>query len=66
MNFFFFLDSVMRAVLGATVVAVILPMIDAYGAAMTYLLCAILIWTSYGYVIVPKKTKTNGFTDNDI
>ena len=54
----------MRAVLGATVVAVILPMIDAYGAAMTYLLCAILIWTSYGYVIVPKKTKTNGFTDN--
>ena len=47
----------MRAVLGATVVAVILPMIDAYGAAMTYLLCAILIWTSYGYVIVPKKNK---------
>jgi hypothetical protein len=54
---FFFGYSVMRAVLGATIVAVILPMIDAYGAAMTYLLCAILIWTSYGYVIISGEKK---------
>ena len=32
-------------------------MIDAYGAAVTYLLCAILIWTSYGYVIIPENKK---------
>ena len=49
-----FFSSVMLSVLCATIVAVILPMIDAYGAAVTYLLCAILIWTSYGYVIVPE------------
>ena len=36
-------------------VAVSLPMIDAYGAAVTYMLCALLIWISYGYVVVLKK-----------
>ena len=51
---FFFLDSLMCSVLAAMMVAIILPMIDAYGAAVTYLLCAILIWISYGYVVVPK------------
>jgi hypothetical protein len=53
----------MTCVLGAITVAVTLPMIDAYGAAVTYLLCAVLIWISYGYV-VPKK-KTSGFADID-
>jgi len=40
--------NVLRSVLAAMTVAVTLPMIDAYGAAVTYLLCAILIWISYG------------------
>ena len=53
----------MRSVLGASTVAVILPMIDAYGAAVTYLLITLLIWISYGYVVVPKE---NGSADNDI
>jgi hypothetical protein len=47
---FFFLDSIMRSVLGATTIATILPMIDAYGAAVTYLLFTIIVWMSYGYV----------------
>ena len=58
------MSSVMGSVLGAITVAVTLPMIDAYGAAVTYLLCAVLMWISYGYVVVPKKRK--GFADNDI
>ena len=41
----------MCSVLGAMTAAVTLPMIDAYGAAVTYLLCAVLIWISYGYVV---------------
>ena len=45
----------MRSVLGASTVAVILPMIDAYGAATSYLLITLLIWTSYGYVVVRKR-----------
>ena len=49
------LTSVMGSVLGAITVAITLPMIDAYGAAVTYLLCAALIWISYGYVLVPIK-----------
>ena len=58
MNFW---ASVMGSVLGAITVAVMLPMIDAYGAAVMYLLCAVLIWISYGYVVVmKKKKKTNG------
>ena len=47
----------MRSVLVAMTVAVTLPMIDAYGAAVMYLLCAILIWISYGYVVVPEKKR---------
>ena len=47
----------MRSVLGASTVAVILPMIDAYGAAVTYLLITLLIWISYGYVVVPKEKR---------
>ena len=48
--------SVMGAILGAMTVAVILPMIDAYGAAVTYLLSAILVWISFGYVVVSEIT----------
>jgi len=40
--------NVMGSVLGAITVAVTLTMIDAYGAAVMYLLCAVLIWISYG------------------
>jgi len=40
--------SLMSSVLGAMAVAVALPVIDAYGAAIMYLLCAVLIWISYG------------------
>lgn len=55
----------MGAVLGAITVAATLPMIDAYGAPVMYLLCALLTWIAYGYVVVPTK-KTNGFADNDV
>lgn len=41
----------MSSVLGAIIVAVALPTIDAFGAAVMYLLCAILMWISYGYVV---------------
>ena len=47
--------SIMRSVLGAASIAVTLPMIDAFGAAVTYLLFTLIIWISYGYVIVLKK-----------
>jgi len=40
--------NLMCCVLAAMTVAITLPMIDAYGAAVTYLLCAVLIWISYG------------------
>jgi len=43
-----YLDSIMRSVLGATTIATVLPMIDAYGAAVMYLLFTLLIWMSYG------------------
>jgi hypothetical protein len=45
----------MRSVLAAMTVAVTLPIIDAYGAAVMYLLFAVLIWIAYGYVVVSKK-----------
>ena len=45
----------MYAVQSATAIAVILPMIEAYGIAVSYVLCASLIWISYGYVVVPKE-----------
>ena len=45
----------MGAVLGAITVAATLPMIDAYGAPVMYLLCALLTWIAYGYVVVPAK-----------
>ena len=47
----------MRSVQVAMTVAVILPMIYAYGITVSYILCAVLIWISYGYVIVPEKKK---------
>ena len=60
----------MGAVLGAMTVGVILPMIDTYGAAVTYLLSAVLVWISFGYVVVPEKKllklKKNVFADNYI
>ena len=49
------LASIMRSVLGAMTIAFILPMIDAYGATVTYLLFALFIWISYGYVVVLRK-----------
>ena len=49
------LASIMCCVLAAMTVAITLPMIDAYGSAVMYLLCAVLIWISYGYVVVPTK-----------
>ena len=54
----------MRSVLGATIVAVTLPVIDTCGAAVTYFLYAVVIWMSYGYVAVflfYLKKKQNGF-----
>ena len=47
----------MCSVIAALTVAVTLPMIDVYGAAVTYLLCAVLIWISYGYVVLPTKSQ---------
>ena len=49
----------MYFVLGAMAVAVILPMIDVFGVAVSYVLCALLIWISYGYVVVPRKNEMN-------
>ena len=49
--------SVMRSVLVATTVAASLPMIDAYGTLVTYVLCAVLIWASFGYVFRSKGKK---------
>jgi len=40
--------NILRSVLGATTIAFTLPMIDAYGAAATYLVFTAVIWTSYG------------------
>jgi hypothetical protein len=54
----------MRSVLGAMITAVILPMIDAYGTAVTYLLFALLTWISYGYVCC-SENKQMEFADND-
>ena len=54
----------MFSVLGAIAIAVILPMIDTYGVAVSYMLCAALIWISYGYVVVPGKR--NRFVVNDL
>ena len=63
LNFGFFLDhviSVMRSVLVAMTVAVILPGIYTYGIAVSYTLCAVLIWVSYRYVIFSEnKIKTS-------
>ena len=58
----------MCSVLAATTVAITLPVIDAYGAAVTYLLCAVLIWISYGYVIVPQKKRKDSLimTSNSV
>ena len=47
----------MRSVLAAMMVAATLPMIDAYGAAVMYLLYAVLIWISYGCVVIAKETQ---------
>ena len=47
----------MRSVLVAMTVAVVLPMIHTYGIAVSYTLCAVLIWVSYRYVIVSGEKK---------
>ena len=41
----------MRSVVVAMTVAIVLPMIFTYGIAVTYTLCAVLIWVSYWYVV---------------
>ena len=65
--FFFWIYSVMRSVVVAMTVAVTLPMIYTYGIAVSYTLCAVLIWVSYRYVIVPEKKKKKGVAGvNDI
>ena len=47
----------MRSVLVALTVAIILPMIYTFGIAVSYTLCAVLIWVSYRYVIFSEKKK---------
>ena len=42
--------SILRSTLIALSVAAFLPMIDIYGIAITNVMCAILIWTSFWYV----------------
>jgi len=40
--------TVMRSVVVAITIAASLPMIDLFGIAITYFLCAILVWISFG------------------
>ena len=47
-----FLASSLRSVLVAMAVAVTLPMINSYGIVVTNALCAVLVWISFGYVVV--------------
>ena len=47
----------MRSVVVAMTVAIILPMIYTYGIAVSYTLCAVLIWVSYRYVVLFVKIK---------
>ena len=47
----FFLSSALRSSLVAIAVAAALPMIDTNGIVITNLICAILVWISFGYVI---------------
>ena len=56
----------MYSVQGAMAIAVILPMIDTYGIAFSYLLCAVLIWISYWYVFLSKKKIEMGFVVNEL
>jgi hypothetical protein len=55
------LASALRAVLVALAVAVTLPIIDAYGILVTNALCAVLVWISFVYVVIPinKNKKIN-------
>jgi len=56
--------NIMRSVLGAASIAVTLPMINAYGAAVTHLLFTLLIWISYGvlcYIIKHGEEMRAGF-----
>ena len=71
-KFLFFADensndlySAFRAVLVAMATAVALPMIDMYGIVITNALCAVLVWLSFGYVIVLKRKKKD-LANNDI
>jgi hypothetical protein len=52
-----FMASVMRSVVVAVTIAASLPMIDTCGIAITYVLCAVLIWISFRYVFVSIKEK---------
>ena len=55
--------SIMRSVVVSISIAASLPMIHAYGTAVTCALCALLIWIFLGYVFVQIRNK---LTDNDI
>ena len=76
--FFFFADwkfeltllaSAFRSVIVALAVAATLPMIDTYGILLTNVLCAVLVWISFVYVVVLKnkiKIKNKKIADDDI
>ena len=47
----------MYAVQCSIAIAVTLPLIDACGVAASYAMCALIVWISYGYVVLPKKNE---------
>ena len=51
------MHSALRSVLLALAIAVALPMINTYGIVITNVLCAVLVWMSYVYVVVLKRQK---------
>jgi hypothetical protein len=57
--------SIMRSVVVSITIAASLPMIHAYGTAVTCALCALLIWIFLGYVFVLEKIR-NQLTDSEI
>ena len=48
----------MRSAVVAITIAASLPMIDAYGIAITFALCVVLIWISFRYVFTSDKSLT--------
>lgn len=60
--------SVLCSTLIALSVAAFLPMINNYGIAVTNVICAVLIWITFGYVVhsLYKKKKQLKFADNEL